>query len=48
MPESEETVSLVRTIKAPAQKVFAAYREAIRQGAWAEALTQLESQLAAA
>ena len=34
MPESEETVSLVRTIKAPAQKVFAAWTDPAKLAKW--------------
>jgi uncharacterized protein YndB with AHSA1/START domain len=45
MPNPEETVSLVRTIKAPAQKVFAAWTDG---GALQRWLTKLDSLLAAA
>jgi uncharacterized protein YndB with AHSA1/START domain len=40
MPDTEESVALIRTIKAPAPKVFAAWTDG--------ALTQLESLLGAA
>jgi uncharacterized protein YndB with AHSA1/START domain len=42
MPYTEESVALIRTIKAPSPKVFAAWTDGT------EALTQLESLLGAA
>jgi len=45
MPESEETVSLVRTIKAPAQKVFAAWTDGAQLQRWLAPIAQADGRV---
>ena len=45
MPESKETVSLVRTIKAPAQKVFAAWTDGAQLQRWLAPIAQADGRV---
>src|SRR5262245_4366600 len=45
MPESGETVSLVRTIKAPAQKVFAAWTDGAQLQRWLAPIAQADGRV---
>ena len=45
MPESQETVSLVRTINAPAQKVFAAWTDGAQLQRWLAPIAQADGRV---
>ncbi|HKC99977.1 MAG TPA: SRPBCC domain-containing protein, partial [Methylomirabilota bacterium] len=45
MPDTEETVSLIRTIKAPAQQVFTAWTDGARLQRWLAPIAQADGRV---